>query len=102
MLLKFSKKATLEPSGFLNRENATYALGHVVCQCWILIVTLLSLSGGKHSQESLSSLKCVVPHCRPTSEHREETDVGTFAVKLSQILSQENEGDNYVTTSMLR
>lgn len=31
---------------------------------------------------------CVVPYCRPTSEHGEETDVWTFAVKLSQTLCQ--------------
>lgn len=90
MPLKFSKKATLEPFGFLNRENATYALGHVACQSWVLIVTLLSQSRGKHSQESLSSLKCGVPSCRQTSEHGEETDVWTFAVKLSQTLCQED------------
>lgn len=108
MPLKFSKKATLEPFGFLNRENATYALGHVACQCWVLIVTLLSQSAGKHSQESLSSLKCVVPYCRPTSEHREETDVWTFAVKLSQKLCQGDGGkipnfaSNYLPTSVLQ
>lgn len=39
MPLKFSKKAALEPFGFLNTENATYALGLVACQRWVLIVT---------------------------------------------------------------
>lgn len=73
-----------------NSGNATYVLGHVACQCWVLIVTLLSQSGGEHSQESLSSQKCAVPHCRPTSERGEETDVWTFAVKLSQTLCQGN------------
>lgn len=92
----------------MNRENATYALGHVACQSWVLIVTLLSQSEGKHSQASLSSLKCVVPYCRPTSEHGEETDVWTFAVKLSQTLCQRNRkkipnfANNYLPTSGLR
>lgn len=84
MPLNFSKKSPLEPFGCLNRENATYALGHVACHRWVLIVTSLSQSRGKHGQESLSSLKCAVPYCRPTSERGEETDVWTFAVKLSQ------------------
>lgn len=76
-----------------NSGSATYVLGHVACQCWILIVTLLSQSGGEHSQESLSSQKCAVPYCRPTSERGEETDVWTFAVKLSQTLCQRNMGE---------
>lgn len=84
----FSKNSALEPFGCLNRGNATYALGHVACHRWVLIVTSLSQSRGKHGQESLSSLKCVVPCCRPTSERGEETDVWTFAVELSQTLCQ--------------
>lgn len=54
----------------------------------------LTEQGGKCSQESLSSLKCVVPYCKPTSEHVEETDVWTFAVKLGQTLSQRDKKKN--------
>lgn len=64
-------------------ESAAYVLGRVGCQAWVLIVTLLTQSGEKLGQESLSSMKCVVPRRRPTSEHGGETDVWTFAVKLS-------------------
>lgn len=42
----------------------------------------------KQGQESLSYLKCVEPQRRATSGQREETDVWTFAVKLSQRLCQ--------------
>lgn len=104
MPLKFSKKAALEAFGFLNTENTTYARGHVACQSWVLIVTLLSQSRGKHSQESLSSLKCVLPYSRPTAEHGEETDVWTFAVKLSQTVCQRDRkkiqtfANNYLST----
>lgn len=78
MPLKFSKKAALEPFGFLNRENTTYALGHVACQSWVLIVTSLSQSEGKHSQEFfVISEVCVVLYCGPTSEHGEEASASS-------------------------
>lgn len=79
---KFSKKLHWSPLVFEVREYSICS-GACVLPERVLIVTLLSQSTRKHSQESLSSVKCVVPYCGPTSEHTAETDVWTFAVKLS-------------------